>query len=152
MGRRRGSKLWFAAANTPQKVAGRGRLLLLAHQGVPNHAISQQLNLSRPIVLALRARFARDGMAAIKRGAETEAQRQGIDAGTGGEDPAYNLESAPGEGSTHWSVRMLAGQLGISRTIVHRFWQRHDVQPHRAERFKLSSDLRFWGTTFSMPK
>jgi transposase len=26
---------------------------------------------------------------------------------------------------------------------VHRVWQRHDVQPHRVERFKLSSDPRF---------
>ena len=53
------------------------------------------------------------------------------------------LKTRPGDGSTHWSVRMLAGQLGISRTMVHRVWQRHDVQPHRVERFKLSNDPRF---------
>src|SRR5438132_14399738 len=38
---------------------------------------------------------------------------------------------------------MLAQLLGISRTIVHRVWQRHDVQPHRVERFKLSNDPKF---------
>ncbi len=38
---------------------------------------------------------------------------------------------------------MLAKQLGISRTIVHRVWQRHVVQPHRVERFKLSNDPCF---------
>src|SRR5260370_39792467 len=53
------------------------------------------------------------------------------------------LKVRPGDGSTHWSVRMLAKQLGISRTIVHRVWQQHDVQPHRVERFKLSRDPRF---------
>ena len=39
---------------------------------------------------------------------------------------------------------MLAKQLGISRTIVHRvFAALDDVQPHRVERFKLSNDPRF---------
>src|SRR3954447_24732613 len=51
--------------NTPQKVALRCRLLLLAHQGVANQSIAEQLNLSRPTILALRAAFAKDGMAAV---------------------------------------------------------------------------------------
>jgi len=38
---------------------------------------------------------------------------------------------------------MLAQQLGISRTMLHRVWQRHDIQPHRVERFKLSKDPQF---------
>jgi predicted transcriptional regulator len=124
-------------------VALRGRLFLLAHQAVANDAIDQQLNLSRSTVLALRACFARDGMAAIngvrkrKHGGKvltSELEQRILDA---------TLKTRPGDGSTHWSVRMLAEQLGISRSIVHRVWQRHDVQPHRVERFKLSSDPRF---------
>jgi len=38
---------------------------LLAHQGVANRSIAQQLHVSRPSVLALRAAFAKSGMAAI---------------------------------------------------------------------------------------
>lgn len=38
---------------------------------------------------------------------------------------------------------MLARQLGVSRTIVHRVWTRHDVQPHRVERFKISKNPHF---------
>jgi hypothetical protein len=37
------------------------------------------------------------------------------------------VKTRPGDGSTHWSVRMLARQLRVSRTIVHRVWQRHDL-------------------------
>jgi transposase len=131
------------SGNTPQKIARRGRLLLLAQQGVANHAIAQQLHLSRPTVLSLRASFARDGMAAVmgvqkrKRSGRVltpELEQKILDA---------TLKTRPGDGSTHWSVRLLAKQLGISRTIVHRVWQRHDVQPHRVERFKLSNDPRF---------
>ena len=38
---------------------------------------------------------------------------------------------------------MLADHLRVSRSIVHRVWQCHDVQPHRVERFKLSNDPEF---------
>jgi len=41
--------------NTPQKVALRCGLLLLAHEGVTNQTIARQLNLSRPTILAARA-------------------------------------------------------------------------------------------------
>jgi hypothetical protein len=53
------------------------------------------------------------------------------------------VKTRPGDGSTHWTVRMLAGQLRISRKIVQRVWQRHDVQPHRVDGFKFSNDPRF---------
>ena len=118
-------------------------MLLLAHEGVANHSIAQQLNLSRPTVLSLRTAFGRDGMAAVigirKRNRSgkvltPELERKILDT---------TLKTRPGDGSTHWSVRLLAKHLRISRTIVHRVWQRHDVQPHRVERFKLSKDPRF---------
>jgi transposase len=38
---------------------------------------------------------------------------------------------------------MLARQLRVSRSIVHRVWRRHDIQPHRVEKFKLSNDPHF---------
>jgi transposase/DNA-binding CsgD family transcriptional regulator len=129
--------------NTPQKLALRCRLLLLAHQGVANQSIAEQLNLSRPTILALRAAFAKNGLAAItgirkrkRRGKvlTPELEQKILDA---------TLKTRPGDGSTHWSVRMLAKHLAISRTIVHRVWQRHDLQPHRVERFKLSNDPNF---------
>ena len=129
--------------NSSQKAALRSRLLLLAHQGVANRSIAQQLNVSRPTILALRAAFARDGMAAVtgirkrkRRGSvlTSELEQRILDT---------TLKTRPGDGSTHWSVRTLARQLGVSRTIVHRVWQRHDVQPHRVERFKLSNDPHF---------
>jgi len=38
---------------------------------------------------------------------------------------------------------MLADHLRVSRGIVHRVWQRQDVQPHRVARFKLCNDPQF---------
>jgi transposase len=128
---------------TSQKVAVRCRLLLLAHQGVANQSIAEQLSLSRPTVLALRGAFEKGGVAAVtgirrrKRAGSVltpELEQKIVDT---------TLKTRPGDGSTHWTVRMLAAQLRISRTIVHRVWQRHDIQPQRVERFKLSTDPHF---------
>jgi hypothetical protein len=52
------------------------------------------------------------------------------------------LKTRPAEG-THWSVRLLARQLGISGMMVQRVWERHEIQPHRVEKFKISNDPKF---------
>jgi hypothetical protein len=45
--------------------------------------------------------------------------------------------------ATPWTVRTLAKHLRVSRMMVHRVWQRFDIQPHRVEKFKLSNDPQF---------
>jgi len=129
--------------NSPQKVAFRCRLLLMAHEGVPNQSIAKQLSVSRPTVIALRTAFAHNGLTAVTgirrrirsgRVLTAELEQKILDA---------TLKTRPGDGSTQWSVRTMARHLRVSRTIVHRVWQRHDVQPHRVEKFKLSNDPRF---------
>jgi Winged helix-turn helix len=52
---------------TPQRVARKCRVVLLASQGVANHAIAQQTGLSRPTVIAARQAFARAGVEGIRR-------------------------------------------------------------------------------------
>ena len=39
------------SGRTPQKIALRARIILAAGKGQPNHAIAQQLGISRPTVL-----------------------------------------------------------------------------------------------------
>jgi putative transposase len=53
------------------------------------------------------------------------------------------LHSKPTDGATHWSVRALAAETGISRTSVHRYMKLFKLQPHRSETFKLSTDPFF---------
>jgi transposase len=43
-------------------------------------------------------------------------------------------------GVTHWSSRLLAGELGISHSTVARVWAEHDVKPWQVETFKFSTD------------
>ena len=99
--------------SSTQKVALRCRIVLLAHQGIANASIANQLKVSRPTVLALRSAFTRDGLVAItgvrrrKRSPKVltpELERQILDT---------TLKTRPGDGGTHWSVRTLAAQLRI---------------------------------------
>jgi DNA-binding CsgD family transcriptional regulator len=129
--------------NSSQKVALRSRILLLAHQGVANRSIAQQMQVSRPTVLSLRAAFARDGMAAVTGIRRRKRRGRVLTPDLEQKILDTTLQTRPGDGSTHWSVRQLARQLGISRTIVHRVWRKHDIQPHRVERFTLSRDPHF---------
>jgi putative transposase len=126
--------------NSPQKVALRCRVLLLAQEGVANAQIAEQLKISRPTVLALRAAFAKDGLNAVTGIRHRRRSAKVLTADLEQRILDTTLKTRPGDGSTHWSVRRLAAHLRVSRTIVHRVWQRHDVQPHRVERFKLSND------------
>jgi transposase len=126
-----------------QKVALRCKVLLLASEGVPNHAIADELKVSRPTILALRAAFALKGLAAVTGIRRRKGARKVLTPELEQKILDTTLHTRPGDGSTHWSVRTLAREMGVSRTIVHRVWQGHDVHPHRVERFKLSKDPHF---------
>lgn len=102
--------------SSPQKVALRCKILLLAHAGVANATIADQLKVSRPTVLALRAAFALNGLTAAtgvrrrKRSPKVltpELEQRILDT---------TLKTRPGDGGTHWSVRTLAASLHVSRS------------------------------------
>ena len=43
-------------------------------------------------------------------------------------------------GVTHWSSRLLAGELGISHVWIGKIWRRWGLAPWRSETFKFSTD------------
>jgi len=54
------------------------------------------------------------------------------------------LKHKPIDGSTHWSSRKLAAELGdVSFSAVQRIWRKHGLQPHRLERHMVSNDPDF---------
>jgi transposase len=130
------------AGTTPQRLARRCRVILLASQGVANFAIAQQTGLSRPTVLATRAAFAQGGVEALGHRPRRHRAGRVLTPDLEQRILETTLKMRPLAG-THWSVRILAKQLGLSRMMVQRVWQRHEIQPHRVEKFKLSTDPRF---------
>src|SRR5947208_14495762 len=55
------------AGSTPQRVARKCQVVLLASEGLSNNAIAQQMGVSRPTVIATRAAFARGGRSEERR-------------------------------------------------------------------------------------
>ena len=130
------------AGTTTQRVAQRCQVILLASHGMANRAIAQHTGLSRPTVLATRAAFVQGGIEALRQ--RPRRKRGGRVLTPDGEQRILEttLKTRPPAG-THWSVRTLAKHLGVSRMMVQRVWQRQAVQPHRVEKFTLSTDPRF---------
>src|SRR5205085_1564606 len=50
---------------------------------------------------------------------------------------------APNDGSTHWSSRKLAAELGISHMRVARTWKKAGLKPHRLRGYMASDDPNF---------
>jgi transposase len=130
------------AGTTPQRVARKCQVILLASQGVSNYTIAAQTGLSRPTVLAARAAFATRGIRALREPQKRQRSRRVLTPDLERTIVDTTLKTRPAPG-THWSVRVLAKQLGVSRMLVQRVWQRYDIQPHRVEKFKISNDPKF---------
>lgn len=141
-GQQRALEALARAGTTPQRVARKCDVIVLASQGVSNSAIAQQLGLSRPTVIATRAAFARGGVDAVCQPQVRQRSRRGLTPAVEQKILDTTLQTRPPD-ATQWSVRTLARQLGLSRMMVQRVWHRYDIQPHRVEKFKISKDPRF---------
>jgi len=133
---------WVRAQNTPQSVAVRARISLLAADGLSNRRIARQVGVSRPTVIMWRERFAAGGPEALSkiapgRGRRTKYSPDRIRAIT-----EATTRTKP-EGATQWSTRTMAKAQGMSKATVQRIWSSQGLQPHRTKRFKLSRDKHF---------
>src|SRR6266481_942050 len=130
------------SGTTPQRVAQKCRVILLAQEGMSNHSIAKQLGLSRPTVIAARAAFGAGGVQVLTAKPTRNRPRRTLTAELEKKILDTTLKTRPPD-ATQWTVRTLAKHLRVSRMMVHRVWQRFDIQPHRVEKFKLSNDPQF---------
>jgi len=91
------------SGKTPQKVALRARIVLLAADGVANNAIARQLVTSRPTVLLWRGRFSSFGVPGIMKDAKRPGRKKAISAEVVQKVVEKTLHSTP-RGATHWST------------------------------------------------
>jgi transposase len=133
---------WLAAMGTPQQVALRCRIVVASADRRPELAIAAELGINRKTVRLWRERFVEKGPAGLwdvapGRGRKPiysqEDVKRVIDA---------TLHSKP-TGSTHWSCRLMAASLGLSKSTVSNIWRSHNIKPHRSQTFKLSRDPKF---------
>ena len=119
----------------------RAKIVLLLADGCSYSDIVAKLDISTSTVGKWKRRFLRAGLG----GLETERPGQTPPKLT----PKLRARilnatrRKPRDGSTHWSTRKLADQLGVSKTMVHRVWQEAGLKPHRLERYMASNDPDF---------
>jgi len=133
---------WVSAHSTPQSVALRARIVLLAAQGSSNSEIARQLFVSRPTVIMWRARFQTGGPAALTEVKPGRGRKRTISAAHVKAIVAATTQTVP-PGETHWSCRTMAKAQGVSAATVQRIWDAHGLKPHRTRAFKLSGDPLF---------
>jgi len=133
---------WVRAQFTPQQVALRSRILLMAADGKQDLEIAGELKVNRHTPALWRKRFQTQGLDGIW---EVQPGR--------GRKPSYNetkvaaivaatLQTKP-KGSTHWSCRTMARAQQVSASTINRLWQEYNLKPHRTRSFKLSRDIKF---------
>src|SRR6266513_2363224 len=133
---------WLSAFGTPQQVALRSRIVLASAAGESDSAIAERLDTNRKTVTLWRTRFAQEGLESLWEVAPGRGRKP-----TYGNDKIQEiidttLQTKP-KGMTQWSCRLLAAQLGVSKSTVNTVWRSHNLKPHRVKTFKLSRDPRF---------
>jgi len=139
---RRTLQTWAHAQNTPQSVALRARIALLAAEGHSSIRIAHDLHTSRPAVMRWRRRFEEGGPSALTEIAPGRGRRVTYTAERVQQIVEATTQTKP-PGATHWSTRTMARAQGVSKATIQRIWSAQGLQPHRTKRFKLSQDRRF---------
>ena len=133
---------WVSAHGTPQSLARRARVILLAAEGESNSAIARTVGVGRPTVIACRRRFCQEGVDGLTQVRPGRGRKRQISPQKVAQIIEATLHTTP-PGETHWSCRSMATAQGVSPATVQRIWDAHNLKPHRVDTFKLSNDKRF---------
>jgi transposase len=130
------------ARSLPAGDVMKARMILMLTEGFSYLQIQERLQTTAPTISRWKQQFLKKRIPGL------------IEARHPGQKPsvitpklqARVLEATrrkPKDGSTHWSCRKLARELGVSKDTVHRIWRRAGVRPHRLERYMTSDDPDF---------
>jgi transposase len=119
----------------------RARLILMLDNGDTYTEIQTALKCQPSYITQWKQRFLADRLAGLysrHQGRMAQKRTPQLEARI-----LYWTAKKPTDGSTHWTTRKLARQLGINHMMVARVWKRARLQPQRIERYMLSDDPDF---------
>jgi transposase len=132
---------WAQSRALPAGDVFRARLIVALADGLTYREIERKLGASAPTVVKWKSRFEQAGIAGL------QGQHQGSRPRTA--TPAVQAriirraQQKTSDGSTHWSCRKLADELGVSKSTVQRVLAQAKLRPHRLERYMASNDPEF---------
>ena len=131
-----------ADRNSPQKHVWRAQIVLLSADRLGTVAIMRRTGKAKASVWRWQARYLEAGVAGLWRDKTRPSRIPRLAGELIDRVVDRTLEPPPGE-ATHWTVRDMAAEIGISPASVQRIWVAHGLQPHRVRTFKLSTDPAF---------
>src|ERR1700734_516921 len=140
-GQREELQRWAQSRTLPAGDVFRARLMLALADGTTYREIARTLKTSLPTIARWKMRFERDGLAGLEgrhHGSKPRAATPKVQARV-----IRRVQQKPEDGSTHWSCRKLASELGLSKSTVQRILAQAQLKPHRLERYMASNDPEF---------
>jgi len=125
----------------PHGLVRRAKIILGSADGAGATELAHRHQVSRPTVTLWRKRWHENGIAGLHTEMRPGRPRS-VDDERVAELINTTIRRKP-EHATHWSVRTLAAETGLSPTTVHRYIRLFGLQPHRTKGFKLSNDPFF---------
>jgi len=126
----------------PAALSLRAKFMLACAAGEPDSSVALRFGTTNATVGKWRSRFLAQRISGLYDELRPGKPRS-IDDERIAELISKTLHTKPASGATHWSVRSIAAETGISNTSVHRYFRLFGLQPHRTESFKLSTDAFF---------
>jgi len=124
-----------------QAIALRARIVLACAEGATNQAVAAEVGVTASTVTKWRNRFVEHRLKGLideyRSGAPRTVTDERVEAVI-----VKTLEETPAN-ATHWSTRSMAKATGMSQTSISQIWRAFNLQPHRSESFKLSTDPLF---------
>jgi transposase len=140
-GQREELTMWAHSRTLPAGDVFRAKLILLLADGMTYEQIITALGTTKPTIARWKARFEAAGMDGLQprhKGSRPRAATPSVQARV-----ARRVQQKPPDGSTHWSCRKLAADLGMSHATVQRILAQARLQPHRLDRYMASNDPEF---------
>ncbi|HEV7123093.1 MAG TPA: IS630 family transposase [Rhodanobacter sp.] len=132
------------ARNGRADSARHARLILLLADGLTWAEIRAKLDCSDSYISRWSSRFETDRLAGLFARYAGRA-RYKVTERLEARVLAWTTRRKPADGSTHWSSRKLATELGggVSHMSVARIWAKHGLKPHRLQGYIASNDPDF---------
>ena len=132
----------IADRNTRSKVIWRAGIVLATADGLGTVAIMRRTGKSKPCVWRWQERYVAEGVEGLLRDKTRPSRKKPLTAEVKLRVLTKTANETPAN-ATHWSVRTMAKEIGISHTSVQRIWAEAGLKPHLTRKFKLSNDPKF---------
>jgi transposase len=132
---------WAQSRTLPAGDVFRARLILALGEGQSYRDIEKRMHTSAATIARWKTRFERDRLGGLEgrhKGSRARTATAAVQARV-----VRRVQQKPNDGSTHWSCRKLAGELGVSKSTVQRILTQARLKPHRLERYLASNDPDF---------